>query len=111
MAFSDPACMSIRDRRAELAGLLATGFLRMRCRKGYVPPAAVPGPAVVSAFETAPKFAAEPAAETIESAVEAGEAGSKTFDEKLSDSAWFTQKNEAKCRPRGVTTTRKGWCA
>jgi hypothetical protein len=37
-SLTPPAQLSAEQRRAELAGILAAGFLRMRGRKGYVPP-------------------------------------------------------------------------
>jgi hypothetical protein len=36
-SLTPPAQLSAEQRRAELAGILAAGFLRMRGRKGYVP--------------------------------------------------------------------------
>ena len=37
-SLTPPAQLSAEQRRIELAGILAAGFLRMRGRKGYVPP-------------------------------------------------------------------------
>ncbi len=37
-SLTPPAQLSAEQRRAELSGILAAGFLRMRGRKGYVPP-------------------------------------------------------------------------
>ncbi|MCC7409994.1 MAG: hypothetical protein IT442_18150 [Phycisphaeraceae bacterium] len=36
---NDPAAMSIDQRLDEIAALLATGFLRLKCRTGCLPPA------------------------------------------------------------------------
>ena len=76
---SDPADMITDDRQAELAGLLASGFIRMRSHKGYVP---LP--------------------------VEAAEQGSESFADKLSESAGCVRPDEAQCQPRGGKPTRKG---
>ena len=37
-SLTPPAQLSAEQRRAELSGILAAGFLRMHGRKGYVPP-------------------------------------------------------------------------
>ena len=79
MAISDPAGMTADQRRTELVGLLAAGFIRMRSRKGYVPLAA-----------------------------KATEKGSESFGKELSESTGCVRKVEAQCHPRGPNATRKG---
>ena len=37
MFYEDPAQMSADERLDELAGLLAAGFLRLKCRRGQPP--------------------------------------------------------------------------
>jgi len=42
----DPDSMTDQERLNEVAGILAAGFLRLKCRRGYIPdaPPDPPGP-------------------------------------------------------------------
>ena len=72
MHIANPADMTAGQRRAELADILATGFLRLRARRSHVP-----------------------------LADQAAEQGSESSAQKLSESAGGVGENEAQCPPRG----------
>ena len=90
-SLTPPAQLSAEQRRIELAGILAAGFLRMRGRKGYVPPELRDGPSTREQSTSRTAGAADHAAPHREAnsraandateAADAAEEGSELFPE------------------------------